>query len=175
MDKSDDASALKELGPGYIEAGAEFFESIRTLGLDPDGLFWAFDRVVNGHVLALVTRMFDHAGPLALSQTIFKAYNASALPKSITPFVVRMHSPRHEVILGLKPFLTKQFKLDWVKFNKDNADKFRIKIDEKYENSSFAFRPEWIYKFDLSQERRKTMPVGRRWERYARNVDRLAA
>ena len=158
MDTVGNESALKELGPGYVEAGAEYLSSIKALGLDPEGLFWAVDSAIGGHVLVLVTRMFDYAGPLALSQTMFKAYNASATPKAITPFIVRMHSPKHSVIRALVPFLSAKFDPALHRLSKAEGAKLGVGIDEQIQGSDLTFRPEWIYKFELNQGRRSVTP-----------------
>lgn len=46
----------------------------------------------------LVTSILEAGGPLKLNQLLFKAYNAKATPKQISPFIVRVFSP--EIIPG---------------------------------------------------------------------------
>ncbi len=41
----------------------------------------------------MVTSIVDAGGPLALNKLLFKAYNAKATPKEISPFIVRVYSP----------------------------------------------------------------------------------
>lgn len=76
----------------YMDAGHEYLRTLRRFGLDPLALFWAYDHVAKQFVLVLVSEFFDVVGPLEISKLLFRAYNASVTPKSIDPFIIRLHS-----------------------------------------------------------------------------------
>ena len=61
-----------------MRAGRDYLASLQKLGLDPECLFWAHDAAVGRHVLVLVTALYDHVGPLALSRMLFSAYEQAA-------------------------------------------------------------------------------------------------
>lgn len=168
------AVVLTELDEDHIRAGGEYLRALRTLGLDPAALFWAQDQTVGGHVLVLVTAMFDFAGPLVLSQTLFKAYETSATPREIDPFIIRLHSPRQAIIRELAVLIGKRN--PWMTvLEAQSAGDLGIGVEAQYNQSDLAVRPEWIYTFDLGSDVRQRAPIDKRWDRYLRNVGRLAA
>ena len=85
----------RDLGVARYDAGAEYLDALRRLKLEPEALFWAYDPTLGQFVLVIVTSLFDFAGPLALTKLLFDAYNASATPSEIDPFILRLHSPKH--------------------------------------------------------------------------------
>lgn len=88
-----------------LEAGADFLDALRKLGLDPEGLLWAYDTSMEEFVVVLVTSFYDQVGPLAINRLLFKAYNIAATPKSISPFIVQLHSPNDDVSVFLADFV----------------------------------------------------------------------
>ena len=74
----------------YLKAGQEYQDALVSLGLVPDYLGWAWDFAAEQWQLALVTSIVDAGGPLALNRLFFKAYNAKATPKEISPFIVNI-------------------------------------------------------------------------------------
>ena len=44
------------LPSGYLEAGRDFWEALKPLGLVPEALFWAQDKTIGEFVLVLITR-----------------------------------------------------------------------------------------------------------------------
>lgn len=74
-------------------AGAEFASSLAKLGLDPEILCWVYISSEDRIELAIVTSMVDRVGPLPIYEILFKAYDASALPKEVNPFEVSLYSP----------------------------------------------------------------------------------
>ncbi len=87
----------RDLGVARYDGGADYLDALRRLKLEPEALFWAYDRTLEQFVLVIVTSLFDFAGPLALMRLLFDAYNASATPKEIDPFILRLHSPKHAI------------------------------------------------------------------------------
>ncbi|MCK1404914.1 hypothetical protein [Bradyrhizobium sp. 76] len=141
------------------KAGAEFLSAMQKLGLDPECLFWAFDFEVGHHVLLMATSAYELAGPLAISRTIFKAYNASATPKDIDPFVLRFHSLHHNFIRATA--VTREH---------DVVDP----LNRTYFGSrDMKWHPDWFYKFAIKKP--GAAVVEQRWKRYEKKIERLAA
>jgi hypothetical protein len=84
--------------PEYMKAGKDYFDALVALGLIPAFLGWGWDILEQQWLLVLVTSIIDAGGPLALNRLLFRAYNARATPKEISPFIVRVFSP--ELIPG---------------------------------------------------------------------------
>lgn len=153
-------------------AGAEYLNAVRALGLRPDALFWSFDEIEGRFVLILVTEMLDFKGPLAISELLFQAYNASATPKAVDPFVVRLHSPDQAIIrrfdgfkdpsrIGFRPPL-----------GGEPVDPGVTVLGVQV--GGVRFRAAWVYHFALPPPR-KPADLSRRWRQFALNVGRLAA
>lgn len=77
----------------HLTAGQEYMDALVALGLIPAFLGWAWDPLEKQWLLVLVTSIVDAGGPLALNKLLFRAYNAKATPKQISPFIVRIFSP----------------------------------------------------------------------------------
>jgi hypothetical protein len=75
-------------------AGQDYLDALVSLGLVPAFLGWGWDPSVSLWQLVLVTSIVDAGGPLALNKLLFRAYNAKATPKEISPFIVRIFSPQ---------------------------------------------------------------------------------
>jgi hypothetical protein len=82
----------------YLTAGQDYFDALVSLGLIPAFLGWGWDTNARQWLLVLITSIIDAGGPLALNRLLFRAYNAKATPKEISPFIVRVFSP--EIIPG---------------------------------------------------------------------------
>ncbi len=156
-------------------AGAEYLTALEGLGLRPEALFWAYDNIEQRFVLVLATEMFDFKGPLAVSQLLFKAFNAAATPKEIDPFVVRLHSPDHAII--------REFD-GWKFSGSDNVPHYGLDPTRNaswvpgaimnVESGGLTFNTGWVYRYRLPK-RIKQVEMMRRWRRFSSNVDRLAA
>lgn len=156
----------------HIGAGAEYLRALRHLGLDPDGLLWAEDKSVGHVVLVLITSLFDHAGPYEISKHLLAAYNRAATPRSISPFVVRLHSPDQIAARRLAQSIDYQIRLIGHDLEgRPMAAPHEITII----SGDLSFKREWIYKFKLPSKAPKSTELSRRWHRFERNIDRLAA
>jgi hypothetical protein len=84
-------------------AGREYHHSLQRLGFFPQAVFWAHV----GHVeptrmeLCVVTSWADNIGPKAVYDLLFEAYDESATPREIDPFIVSIFSPRSQVAADL--------------------------------------------------------------------------
>ena len=156
-------------------AGEEFLRSLELLGLKPEALFWAFDRAEDRLVLVLATELFDLKGPLAVYDLIVRAYRASALPREIDPFVVRLHSPEHRLIRYLD---------GWHQDDPDGTRRYGLAPEQRGRPPAFAstsvelddveFKTDWVYRFRLPK-RRDVGAIKREWRRFQHEVERLAA
>lgn len=101
--------ASDELRAEYLTAGQEYLAAVSALGLRPEGLAWArvdhlsenLDDLSSPHHspgdawhLVVITSLIDEAGPLAIESVLFEAYNKSATPKLIDPFIVQVMSAK---------------------------------------------------------------------------------
>lgn len=160
------------IDPSYLAAGREFVTSLEHLGLAPEIAAWGYDTVIGQHVFVLVTDFFDFKGPYEISKLLFRAYEASALPQTIDPFMVRLHSDRHALAGTIRVLLGDH------KVSAHDGKTGEIKADNLVlrggEVGGIQFKKAWIVTFRAST-RRKTIELGRRWKRFERNVGALAA
>lgn len=166
--------AAPDIDERFLTAGREYGDALVDLGLDPHALFWAYDEDETRHVLVLVTDFFDYKGPLEISKQLFRAYNASLTPKEIDPFTVRLHSINQPAGEELRGFAgaNGRFKL-WDKnmVHKPLPPEARM---ESFKIGSLVMKPEWTIRVRPSKPR-NSVELGRRWDRFTRNVDRVAA
>jgi hypothetical protein len=151
-------------------AGAVYLAALRTLGLEPDGLFWAWDRLDERWVLMLVSRYFDIVGPSALSTLLFKAYNAAATPAEIDPFIIRIHSPDHHMIRSMIKGMDD--------FKSQVIDRGRITKGDSMENALFGNNSILVplpKAYVWKDVRRPTIDLLRKWGFITKKVDALAA
>ena len=157
--------ADRTLPAGFIEAGQRYDKSLKALGLKADGLFWAWDKTLGDFVLVLVTRHFDHAGPLELFRLLTRAYNLSATPTEISPFVVRVHSPDQEIIRNL------------LTIDAHDSQGKRVEyMTARGEIADIEYVNHWVYYWPNSKSK-KPNPVARsrEWHRFKDNIEKLAA
>lgn len=88
-----------------IEAGSEYLSALRRLKFEPEVMCWTYvdsqsfapdieaDFKDIRKELAIVSSLVDYAGPKALYDLLFQAYDASLLPQQIDPFSVTLYSP----------------------------------------------------------------------------------
>ena len=83
----------RQVPPKYLTAGKDYMDALVSLGLIPAFLGWGWEIATSQWILVLVTSILDAGGPLGLNKLLFRAYNAKATPKEISPFIVRVFSP----------------------------------------------------------------------------------
>jgi hypothetical protein len=143
-----------------LDAGRDYLEAVERLGLRPTAMFWAFDRTLEQFVLVLTTPLYDYAGPYQLSQLLVEAYRRSGTPREIDPFLVRLHSPAHTIIREIAKFIPFGTTVEGAATPIAAAD--------------LIVESRWIYRFE-EPAALKSVEAARRWDRFVRNVDRLAA
>ena len=164
------------LSVARLDAGRAYLAAIEELGLRPSGLFWAWDETVEQFVLVLITHAFDYAGPLALSKTLFAAYNKSGTPQEIDPFIVRLHSPQHAIVHQMANFLPFKAQLGNIKHANGEmiGDGTARLIAVHFNASDLKVHSDWVYRFE-KPAKVQTVDVARRWTRFVDRVDKLAA
>jgi hypothetical protein len=143
-----------------LGAGREYLAAVERLGLRPTAMFWAFDSTLEEFVLVLTTPLYDYAGPYELSKILIEAYRRSGTPREIDPFVVRLHSPEHSIIREIGKFVPFGTTMQGASMAVTAAD---LSVDSS-----------WIYRF-AKPAALTSVEAARRWDRFVRNVDRLAA
>lgn len=166
--------ATPDIEERFLTAGREYGEALANLGLDPHALFWAYDEAEAHHVLVLVTDFFDFKGPLEISKQLFRAYNASVTPKEIDPFTVRLHSINQPVGQEFRNFAGSDGILRvWDKnmVPKPMPPEARV---ESFNVGGLVMKPSWTISVRPGKPR-TSVELSRRWNRFTRNVDRVAA
>lgn len=168
----------KDLGVERYDAGQDYLVALRALKLEPEALFWAFDKGIGQFVLVLVTALFDFAGPLALSQLLFEAYNSAATPREIDPFIVRLHSPRHTLYRAVQDHIATRFDQDNLKGAALDlatiAGDVTPSIIAGFQVGELESFGPWVYK-STPKSKVKALDPERRWTRFERAVHAVAA
>jgi len=167
----------KDLGIERYDAGGRYLAALRDLKLEPEALFWAYDKGVEQFVLVLVTSLFDFVGPLALTELLFEAYNAAATPKEIDPFIIRLHSPKHALYRAARHLIGNR--VDQAELKGAALDRatiagevtpFAIASFQAGDLHSFGT---WVYKSTPAKP--KVLDSERRWTRFKDAVHAIAA
>lgn len=168
----------KDLPLDRLEAGRRYLSAIEKLGLRPSALFWAWDRTIEAFVLVLVSHAFDFAGPLALSRTLIDAYNRAGTPREIDPFILRLHSPKQQIVKEIGKFFPFESELIGV----TDADGKPIPGVERARVASLQLdaadleiHSDWVLRFEAAGKKASAVEMSRGWRRFVSNIDRLAA
>lgn len=164
--------AAPDIDPTFLTAGREFGDALTKLGLDPHALFWAYDEIEQRHVLVLVTDFFDYTGPLEISRQLFRAYNASATPKAINPFVVQLHSLRQSVGIGLVDLASNWEAMKLDKLTMTPRGSLPAIAAKGY--AGLELKRSWVIHVRAPRNR-TTIEISRHWKRFTRNIEKHAA
>ena len=169
----------KNLGVARYDAGQRYLLALRNLQLEPEALFWAWDQTVRHYVLVIVTEVFDFAGPLALAEKLFTAYNAAATPPEIDPFILRLHSPKHAIYRAAQLHLGNRIDLAELKgpaFDRATISGEASPFAEiKWQSGDLNGFSTWVYKSTPVPSKAGRGVVEKRWKRFSHAVDRLVA
>ncbi|MND22652.1 hypothetical protein D3C80_130350 [compost metagenome] len=186
-----------DISPTLLRAGEEYLEALRRLRLAPEGLLWArvnelrgikvnengklrddFDDYPGGpwH-LVLITSVLDEGGPSALNELLFKAYDASATPKEISPFIVEVLSAKSSFARHLVQSLSMP-PLGPVSISYTTTDGRKVTepaspSDGQTLVGGLWFDKKWIY--HLSGLRDRHTDRRRHWLEFKQSVNALAA
>ena len=174
--------ATNELTETHMIAAREFTDSLSNIGFDMDGVFWAYDKEDERHVLIVVTDVFDAKGPLEISRQIFKSYNASLTPKEIDPFIVRLLSTNQTAARELLNVASSDWKVTLygqdcpkVGILEGATGKLPNVKFRGYSLSGVTIRSEWVVMVKPRHKIRKNTEINRKWNFFKRNLDKLAA
>jgi hypothetical protein len=172
----------RPVSPEYLKAGEDYLRALEKLGMRPNFLGWGWERSAEQWQLVLVTSIVDAGGPLALNKLLFKAYNAEATPKTISPFIVRIFSPElvgnHLSLVGSKDMVDNakgkdkfgNLKImagpDGKPIKVENVQATFLGIDFEQINSYRIHHPSAVVKYHARQQE---------WQRFKRNVEKIAA
>lgn len=170
--------ASKQVPAEYLNAGAVYLRAVRSLGLDPMFAGWGWDTIASQWLLVLVTSIVDAGGPLALNQLLFKAYNAEATPKQISPFIIRVMSP--EIVPDLSLLTRRDITIQNV-HDKHGMPKKVLGPDGKpvvvsnVQQTVHGIDLEMINAYETKWRQPKFHDRLRQWHRFRNNVEKLAA
>ncbi len=98
-------AAERALDAARVAAGKEYLAALNGLGLEPDVLCWVYDADADEMQLAIVTSMAERVEGLSIYKLLFRAYEASATPREIDPFIVSVYGPRSHFGMALRRHL----------------------------------------------------------------------
>lgn len=163
--------ALRVLPEELHRAGEEYLDRMKTLGLTPESLMWVYHVKENRFVLWLVWSGIDRHGPLSLSKLLFKAYQSSALPKEIDPFVVFARSPAQQEVAQVAEYVERMIR------GGDAAMNIYVTLTPAPPPDDseplYEINREWIYAHRARPLARAR--VDRDWMKFQQSVEALAA
>lgn len=154
-----------ELSPKLLDAGADYLSSLDRLGLKVDGLWWVYDFNEKAFLLWLVWAGVERYGPLEIQQRLFAAYNASALPKAVDPFIVHVMDPRSSLVKSAR-----------AAYNDPSLQslQFGMRAHEGSEISpTFELQKKWVYRFN--KKRQTSLEQSKNWNRFDQKIMQLAS
>ncbi|MDP4026230.1 hypothetical protein Q8W71_26745 [Methylobacterium sp. NEAU 140] len=154
-----------ELSLDQLEAGRAYYEALGKLGLNPEGLLWAYDYEDRAFRLWLIWSGIDQYGPLAISKLLFKAYRAAALPRKISPFSVHIVNNSHVLAISIENISKAP--------PAERYNYYRITRPGQEKEPILFFRKDWIY--HLQPGRFENKKIKRDWTSFNKNIDTIAA
>jgi hypothetical protein len=149
-----------------LKAGREYLAALRKLGFVPDALLWAGVGKAAGDAemeLLIVTSWVDSVGSRSIYDVLFEAYDASATPKEIDPFVVSLFSPHTQVAADIRGGMEAV-----------EAERFREGVPMLVLGMLDYFTiPDWVIQFRRSKT--NVFDDARRFRAFQNNVAKLAA
>jgi hypothetical protein len=166
-----------------LTAGQDYLDALVSLGLIPAYLGWGWEIAGKEWNLVLVTSIVDAGGPLALNKLLFKAYNAKATPKEISPFIVRIFSPEVVAFAGGTDFWLlgeKNFTVQGVPGKVKNPESLKPQRVENVQKTFMGFELEMVNSYQTLARAVDKARAGyherrKQWQRFKQNVERLAA
>jgi hypothetical protein len=160
---------MQALPSGRLEAGSDFLAALKKLGLEPDGLLWAYDTTFDEFVLVMITAQFDFVGPRAIYELLTTAYKLEATPQAVSPFIVRIHSPNQQVVTELRKAYGWDIRVDPI-VEREGVHAWatvELKVGD------LTFQMDWVY--FIRDKKVRPVERSRRWARFQRTVEALAA
>lgn len=183
----------QDISPALLKAGQEYLEALRGLKLQPEGLLWSrvseLGNAIDGSTgqstvsdvpgdwhLVLITSAIDEGGPSALNELLFKAYDASATPQEISPFIVEVISARSPFVRALLHALNNPFGPTKMLFKTADGREVTHELDAYSGQTMIGglwFDRKWIYHLTGLTENAKD--IKRHWREFKETVNALAA
>lgn len=184
----------QNLSPTLLKAGQEYLDALRKLRLNPEGLLWSRVNEIETHTdsvtgepveldgpsgdwhLVLVTGALDEGGPISMQELLFKAYDASATPKEISPFIVEVMSAKSPFVSHLINVLNNPFGPSAIISNGPDGKPRHHPVDNFVGQQMVAglwFDRKWIY--HLNGMKLRHAERQKRWREFKRSVNELAA
>lgn len=161
---------LPKVTEPMMVAGRNFDADLVKLGLRAHTITWAFDTIIEEHVLIVVTDFYEVQGPLKIMQLLFQACNSSRLASNVDPFKIRIHSID-------QPFIRAVMQVK-------NADVYGkepdgTRIDLEIEDGTFGvgdvyFDLSWMIA-DRAIGKRERHSIVRQFKKFAERIEKLAA
>lgn len=150
-------------------AGREYVEALNKLGFAPDVACWAIrgQEPQQRLELLLVTTWADTVGPKAVYDLLFEAYDASATPKEIDPFIVSMFSPNSLLGAEMVGMIGKALRKEGPLAAPDVQPMLIMGMMD------YVTIPDWVFTYRKPQSTR--FDDQRRFAAFQRNVHQLAA
>ncbi|WP_156648329.1 hypothetical protein [Methylobacterium sp. Leaf108] len=86
--------AYRELSLDQINSGKLFLLNLKSLGMNPEGMGWAWDKDAEAHTLLLFTSVFDRLGPHEIYDLLFLAYRKQLTTPDVPPTRIYVTSPK---------------------------------------------------------------------------------
>lgn len=157
----------------FVKAGSEFLKAVQQLGLRPEGLLWAHDRTIDRFVLVLITAQFDYEGPAEIYRLLTLAYRASATPREINPFIIRVHSVNQSIVSAIKRAIEHPMPISAETRDAAGEITSHPHIHIHQLAGDLSFKSEWVYHFKI--DRLRPAERSRRWKSFVARVEHLAA
>lgn len=164
----------------YLKAGEDYLAALTKLGMRPVFLGWGWEVATEQWLLVLVTSIVEAGGPLALNKLLFKAYNAEATPKAISPFIVRVFAPEVANSGGLIMVAPGSF----VSSIKDKYGRPKKHTDDDGNPIKIVRATQNFFGIEMNSDYayETLMPASvkyhdrrHEWQKFRKNVERLAA
>ena len=163
----------------HLTAGRDYLSALQRLGMRPQFLGWGWEFASEHWLLVLVTPIVDRGGALELNDLLFRAYNAEATPRAISPFIVRVFSP--EVVgIALDMVNSVDLKIDRVtdrygrpKTLSGNEGKPVDILEVSTEFFGIKLSSKDVYRTSVP-EKRSNFDRSHEWQRFKTNVMKLS-
>jgi len=152
--------------PERMKAGEDYLAALRKLGLEPEGLLWAYHEERKEFTLAMITSLADRVGPKEIYETLFEAYDHAGTPASIDPWIVTVFSPRTVFDVDFNVMMS-------MEASAQGFGGVQVEGEMQFMAGEYMFRKSWVYVARRwNAQSKHQLKV---WDKFRENVSRLAA
>lgn len=170
LDPELSAAAERALDERRMQAGREYLDALQRLGLEPDILCWVYDALEGEMELVIVTSMAERVESLKIYELLFRAYEVSATPREIDPFLVSIYGSNSFYGTSLRNYIA-MLAADGVFSSSEQAKRFVATIRNASDLRVVLARGVYASK-DTQKSAADDL---RAWHRFKQNVEALAA